>query len=304
MAHNHDHDHPHSHHHHGHGSQGNIKIAFLLNLLFTLLEIVGGLWTNSMAILSDALHDLGDSVSLGISWYLEKYAQRGPDQKYSFGYARFSLLGALLNSVILLGGSLVILVRAVPRIISPEPLNIQGMLIFAILGILINGVAVLRLRKGTSLNERVVLWHMLEDVLGWVVILAASIVLTFVDIPILDPILSVLITLYILYHVLVNLREVLSIFLQKVPKDFSIPEIEQELVTVPAVMSVHHTHIWSLEGQKHFLSTHVVLGDEINKEEIVCVKKKIRDVIQAKGIEHVTMEIEFANENCQRECCY
>lgn len=301
MAHDHNH---HDHHHHGHGSQGNIKIAFLLNLFFTLLEIVGGLWTNSMAILSDALHDLGDSVSLGISWYLEKYAQRRPDQKYSFGYARFSLLGALLNSVILLGGSLVILVRAVPRIISPEPLNAQGMLLFAILGIVINGAAVLKLRKGVSLNERVVLWHLMEDVLGWVVILAASIVLNFVDIPVLDPILSILITLYILYHVLVNLREVLSIFLQKVPKEFSIPEIEQELATVPAVQSVHHTHIWSLEGQKHFLSTHVVLADEIAKDEIICIKKEIRDLVQAKGIEHVTMEIEFTAEDCQGECCY
>lgn len=301
MAHDHNH---HGHHHHGHGSQGNIKIAFLLNLFFTLMEIVGGLWTNSMAILSDALHDLGDSVSLGISWYLEKYAQRGPDQKYSFGYARFSLLGALLNSVILLGGSLVILVRAVPRIINPEPLNAQGMLLFAILGIVINGAAVLKLRKGVSLNERVVLWHLMEDVLGWVVILAASIVLNFVDIPILDPILSVLITLYILYHVLVNLREVLSIFLQKVPKDFSIPEIEQELAAVSAVQSVHHTHIWSLEGQKHFLSTHVVLADEIAREEIISIKKDIRNLVQAKGIEHVTMEIEFANEDCQGECCY
>jgi len=299
MAHNH-----HDHQHHGHGSQGNIKIAFLLNLLFTLLEIVGGLWTNSMAILSDALHDLGDSISLGISWFLEKYSQRGPDQKYSFGYARFSLLGALLNSIILLGGSLVILVRAVPRIISPEPLNAQGMLLFAILGIVINGVAVLKLRKGVSINERVVLWHLMEDVLGWVVILVASIVLNFVDIPILDPILSVLITLYILYHVLVNLREVLSIFLQKVPKEYSIPDIEQELGTVPAVQSVHHTHIWSLEGQKHFLSTHVVLGNEIKQEEIVCVKKEIRDLVKARGIEHVTMEIEFANEDCQGQCCY
>jgi cobalt-zinc-cadmium efflux system protein len=301
MAHNHDH---HDHQHHGHGSQGNIKIAFFLNLLFTLLEIVGGLWTNSMAILSDALHDLGDSVSLGISWLLEKYSLRGPDQKYSFGYARFSLLGALLNSIILLGGSLIILVRAVPRIISPEPLNTQGMIIFAILGIVINGAAVLRLRKGTSLNERVVLWHLLEDVLGWVVILAASIVLTFIDIPILDPILSVLITLYILYHVLVNLREVLSVFLQKVPGDYCIHEIEQELATVPAVQSVHHTHIWSLEGQKHFLSTHVVLGNGTNQEEIVCVKKEIRDLVKARGIEHVTMEIEFANEDCQGHCCY
>lgn len=301
MAHNHNHSHSHSH---DHGSQGNIKVAFILNLLFTVLEIVGGLWTNSMAILSDALHDLGDSLSLGISWYLEKYSNRKPDYQYSFGYARFSLLGALVNCVILLAGSILILARAIPRIINPEPLNTEGMLIFAILGILINGIAVLRLRKGSSLNERVVFWHLMEDVLGWVVILIASIVLRFVDIPVIDPILSVLITLFILHNVMKNLREVLSVFLQKVPKDFSIPEIEAEFTQVPDIQSVHHTHLWSLEGQKHLLSTHVVVKDNINQEDIICLKQKVRDLVKAKGIEHVTVEVEFLNEDCQGECCY
>lgn len=298
MAHHHHHSHGHDH-----GSQ-NIKVAFILNLLFTVLEIVGGLWTNSMAILSDALHDLGDSLSLGISWYLEKYSHRKPDYQYSFGYARFSLLGALINSVILLGGSLVILARAIPRIITPEPVNTEGMLVFAILGIAINGIAVLRLRKGRSLNERVVFWHLMEDVLGWVVILIASIVLRFVDIPVIDPILSVLITLYILHNVMGNLREVLSIFLQKVPKDFSIPEIEAEFTQVPDIQSVHHTHLWSLEGQKHLLSTHVVVKDNITQEDIICVKQKVRDLVKAKGIDHVTVEVEFHTEECQGKCCY
>lgn len=299
--------HNHNHHSHGHdhGSQGNIKVAFILNLFFTILEVVGGLWTNSMAILSDALHDFGDSLSLGISWYLEKYSNRRPDHEYSFGYARFSLLGALVNCVILLGGSLVILTRAIPRIINPEPLNSEGMLVFAILGILINGIAVLRLRKGNSLNERVVFWHLMEDVLGWVVILVASIVLRFVYVPIIDPILSVLITLYILYNVVKNLREVLSIFLQKVPKDFSLPEIEGEFAEIPEIQSVHHTHIWSLEGQKHLISTHVVVKENITQEEIISLKQKVRDLVRAKGIDHVTVEVEFLNEDCQGgECCY
>lgn len=192
----------HTHLTHNHENQGNIKVAFFLNLSFTIAEIIGGLWTNSVAILSDAVHDLGDSLSLGLAWYFDAFSKKGPDEKYSFGYARFSLLAALINSLVLVGGSVLVLTRSVPRIFNPEPIDAKGMFVFAILGILINGLAVLKLKKGTSLNEKVVSWHLMEDVLGWVVILVASIVLMFVDIPILDPILSVLITIYVLFHVL------------------------------------------------------------------------------------------------------
>lgn len=288
-------------HDHHHESQGNIKVAFFLNLAFTLLEIVGGFWTNSMAILSDALHDMGDSLALGIAWYLEKYAKRGPDQQYSFGYARFSLLGAMLNSLILVGGSVLILVNAVPRIFKPQPVNSQGMLIFAILGIIINGAAVLRLRRGKSLNERVVLWHLLEDVLGWAVILIASVVLMFVDLPVLDPVLSVLITIYVLYHVVRNLKDILRIFLQGVPKDLSITEIEQQIAAETNILSAHHTHVWSLEGERNLLSIHIVVRDDTERQEIIAVKQRIRDLMLARGIEHVTIETEFACEDCRHQ---
>lgn len=294
------HNHSHNHHHHG---QGNIKVAFLLNLTFTLLEIVGGFWTNSMAILSDALHDLGDSLSLGVAWFLERYSEKGPNQKFSFGYARFSLLGALINSLILVGGSVLILVKSIPRIFQPEGVNPKGMLIFAILGIIINGMAVLRLKKGTSLNERVVSWHLMEDVLGWVVILVVSIVLIFVDAPILDPILSVLITVYVLYNVVKNLKEILNVFLQGVPKNLSIRDIEQEIIEKTSAVSVHHTHIWSLEGEKNLLSTHIIVEDEIERKEIIAIKQNVRELMQEKGIEHVTIEVDFESENCKDKHC-
>lgn len=299
----HHHGHAHHHHCHGHGSEGNIRTAFLLNFFFTLLEIVGGFWTNSMAILSDALHDLGDSLSLGLAWYLERYSQRGPDEKFSFGYARFSLLGALLNSLILIGGSLLILFNVTPRILDPQPVNSQGMLIFALLGIGINGLAVLRLRQGKSLNEKVVLWHLMEDVLGWVVILIASIVLIFVDAPILDPILSIVITIYVLYHVLNNLKEILRILLQGVPGNLSIRAIEAEIAAEAGVESVHHTHIWSLEGQRHLLSTHIVVSDDIKREELMAVKARVRELMRNRGIEHVTIEVDFASEDCENKTC-
>jgi cobalt-zinc-cadmium efflux system protein len=294
----------HDHHTHHHVAQGHIKFAFILNFGFTFLEIIGGLWTNSLAILSDALHDLGDSLSLGIAWYLEKYSEKEPDQKFSFGYARFSLLGALVNSMILMGGSIYIIIQSIGRIINPEPVHPTGMLIFALFGIVINGIAVLKLRKGTSLNEKVVSWHLMEDVLGWVVILIASIVLMIVDIPIIDPILSSLITLYILYHVVKNLKEVLTVFLQGVPRHLSIGTLEQEIVEKTAAKSVHHTHVWSLEGEKNMLSIHVTVSDQMEREAIMAMKRDVRTLMGEKGIEHVTIEVDFESEDCENERCF
>lgn len=291
-------------HHHEHEQKGNIGVAFFLNFGFTILEIVGGFWTNSMAILSDALHDLGDSLSLGFAWYLDKYSKKGPDEKFSFGYARFSLLAALINSLVLVGGSVLVLIRSVPRIIEPEAVHPQGMLVLAILGIVVNGLAVLRMKKGSSLNERVVAWHLMEDVLGWVVVLIVSIVLLFVDIPVLDPILSIGITIYILFNVVKNLREVLNVLLQGVPKDLSISVIEQSLTTIPDLLSVHHTHIWSLEGEKIMMSTHALVQDGIGREAVVALKRHVKEAMREKGIEHVTVEIEYESEECGSSDCF
>jgi len=280
-----------------HRSQGNLRFAFFLNLTFTILEIAGGLWTNSMAILSDALHDLGDSFSLGVAWYLEKFSQKKSDQKFSYGYARFSLLGALLNSIILVGGSVFILIQAIPRIVSPESVNSIGMLIFSVLGIAMNGLAVLRLKKGSSLNERVVFWHLLEDVLGWAAVLVASIILLFADLPVIDPILSVLITVYVLYNVVKNLKETMNVLLQGVPENFSIVELEKEIVEKTGVKSAYHTHIWSLDGERNLLSTHIIVPDATEHGDIIEIKNKIRSIMREKGIEHVTIEVDYKSED-------
>lgn len=283
-------------HHHHHNKQKNIKAAFLLNLSFTVIEIIGGLWTNSMAILSDAVHDLGDAISLGSAWYLERYADKKPDEKYSFGYARFSLLSALLNSLILVGGSVLVLVRSIPRILNPQEVHPEGMLVFAILGILINGAAVLKMRSGTSLNEKAVSWHLLEDVLGWAVILVGSIILLFFDVPVIDPLLSVFITLYVLFNVVRNIKQILHILMQGVPEKFSIVEIEKELESNTDAVLVHHTHLWSLEGEKILLSTHVVVPEKMENKDIMKLKESVRSLLYKKGIEHITIEIEYTEE--------
>jgi len=287
-----------SHHHHNHTASGGLKTAFFLNLGFALLELVGGFWTNSLAIISDSLHDLGDSVSLGLSWYLGRYAEREEDGRYSYGYRRYSLLGALLNALILIGGGVLMLSEALPRLLNPKPPNAQGMAIFAVIGILVNGAAALRLRDNTSWNAKMVSWHLLEDVLGWAGVLIVSVVLLFRDIPILDPLLSIVITLYVLYNVAGNLKKTLALFLQATPDDLDTKEIEAALYTIENVCDVHHTHIWSLDGTHHVLTTHLVLEGDATKEVAVDVKCAAKMALAELDLTHITIEIEYGGETC------
>jgi len=286
-------------HQHAHGDTADIKLAFFLNLGFTILEIVGGLLTNSVAILSDALHDLGDSLSLGIAWYLSRYSERERDVHFSYGYRRFSLLGALVTTLILVVGSLYVLYEAVPRLRNPVMPDAQGMALFAVIGIAVNGYAALRLRGGRSLNAQAVGWHLIEDVLGWIAVLIVSIVLLFVDVPILDPLLSIAITLYVLFNVLRNLNNTIRLFLQGVPKDVDIEAIKAQLQAIPGVRSTHHTHVWSLDGEHHVLSTHLVVDGAATREDVYRVKGAAIRLFDEDAYEHVTIEIEYEDEGCR-----
>ena len=289
------------HHHHEHGGEGNIRLAFFLNLSFTIAEIIGGILTNSMAILSDALHDLGDSISLGMAWYFQRFSRKGPDEEYSFGYARFSLLGALINSVVLVAGSALVLSRSIPRIFRPEEVHPEGMVLFALLGILVNGAAVLRLRKGKSLNEKVVSWHLLEDVLGWIAVLIAGVVMLFAELPVLDPLLSVGITLFVLFNVLKNVRELMRVLLQGVPRGVSVTELEEIIGKVPHVAAVYHTHLWSLEGERNQLTTHILVEDDAPADQIIAIKENIQAIASGQGIDHVTIQVDFPKEGPNRD---
>ena len=290
-------------HHDHHSNVSNIKLAFFLNLSFTIIEIIGGFLTNSMAILSDALHDLGDSLSLAMSWYLENYSQKGADKDFSYGYARFSLLGALINSIVLILGSVFILTKVIPRIFAPESVHPEGMLYLAILGIIVNGIAVFKLRGGSSLNKDVVSWHLLEDVLGWIAVLIVSIILIYKDLPILDPLLSLAINIYILYNVISKLKKVLNVFLQRVPDGIEIEELQQKIAAETQALAVHHTHIWTLDGEKNFLSTHIIIPEQISKAKIIELKAQIKKLLAVEKIDHVTIEIEYENEECENKNC-
>lgn len=295
-----EHDHSHGSHTHVHAT-GSIRVAFFLNLAFTIAEFAGGLWTNSLAILSDAVHDLGDSLTLGLSWFLEERSKKGRDAAYSYGYRRHSLLGALVAGSVLLAGSLVVISRAIPRLMHPEHPNAKGMLAFAVVGVLVNGAAILRLRGGQSMNARVVALHLLEDVLGWVAVLVVSVILLFKDIPILDPVLSLIITAYVLYNAVVNLRRTLVIFLQSTPRDVDIPSIEDRIAQIPGVSSVHHTHAWSLDGIHHVLTTHVVVPDATPWPELQRVKKQAKQLLRELDFISATIEVEHESEECEAE---
>lgn len=301
--------HSHSHHSHSHHSLShhhatqNITLAFFLNLLFAFIELVGGLYTNSIAILSDALHDFGDSLSLGVAWYLQKISRKGRDKEYTYGYKRFSLLGALFISTVLLVGSFFVIKECVERLMHPQVANAQGMLLLALLGIVINGFAALRLMRGGSISERAVSLHMLEDLFGWVAVLVVSIVMLFVDLPILDPILSIAISLWVLYNVYKNLKETFRVFLQQAPQDVDIEQLQESLQALEGISSIHDIHLWSLDGESNVMTLHVVIAQDLSVAESHALKCRIRTLLNEKKITHATIEIEVMGEECELLHC-
>ncbi len=278
-----------------------ILFSVLLNTCFTILEILGGLWTNSLAIISDALHDFGDSLVLGSSWVLERGASRPPDSSRTFGYQRLSLFSALISGVVLVAGSIVILFQVASRLLTPEPVDASGMIAIAIIGIAFNGAGALLLRKGGSLNEKVLSWHLLEDVLGWVAILVGSVIILFWNIYLIDPLMTIGITVFILYNVAKNLKEAVNILLEGVPRHISIVNVKRSLMAVNGVLGVHDLHIWSLEGETDILTGHVVVNKTL-LETPDQTRRILKEVLKKQHIEHSTLELESEHFCSGVEC--
>lgn len=303
--HSHDDEHSHSHglfghHHHHHGSEsGNIATAFWLNFSFTIIEFIGGWLTNSVAIMADAMHDLGDTLAIAFAWFAAKVAGKEATPRYSYGYRRWSLLSALINSVILVLGSCWILYEAIPRLWEPQLPHALGMMGLAVLGVLVNGAAVFKLRGGKTQNEKILTWHLLEDVLGWVAVLVGSVLIYFTDWAWLDPLLSIGFTCFILINVWRNLRRTLALFLQVSPDPKLAAKIEHQLQDLSFVQDVHHLHLWSLDGEKHVLTAHLVLKAETAPEQLKTHKEQIRQLLQPYQLEHTTIEFEFNQELCR-----
>lgn len=285
--------------HHHHGPAKNIGTAFFLNLGFTVVEIIGGFLTNSTAILADAVHDLGDSIALGQAWYFEKLSTEKGNFRYTYGYRRFSLFGAIISTAILLGSSFYIIAEALPRIVSPERPNAQGMVLLAVFSIAVNGFAMFRLAKDDGMNVRVVALHLLEDVLGWVAVFIVAVALLFIDIPVLDPLLAIGITIYILTGVIKNLKKMVPILLQAAPENIDIAALIKEINDIDHVKTAHHAHLWSMDGQHTVFSVHLEVDKDLTPQEYNRVKKLMHILVKKHGLYHSTVEIEFPEEPCR-----
>ena len=279
-------------------SEKNILVAFLLNLAFSLFELIGGFFTNSVAIMSDALHDIGDAASIGISYFLEKKSKRQPDDIYTYGYGRYSVMGSVITVLILLVGSVLVAINAVSRIFNPQQINYNGMILFAVIGVVVNFLAAFFTRHGESLNQKAVNLHMLEDVLGWAVVLIGAIVMRFTNWKLIDPILSVAVAVYIFLHAFSHLKEALDLFLVRIPRGIDVEEIRQHLCAMDGVLGVHHIHIWSLDGNQSYATMHIVTDGNP-----LIMKKAVKAELREHGIIHTTLELERKDETCEEESC-
>ncbi len=279
-------------------TEKNILIAFVLNFAFSIFEFVGGIFTGSVAIISDAVHDIGDAASIGISYFLEKKSKQQPDAEYTYGYARYSVLGSLLTTLILLVGSAVVIYNAIGRIIAPTEINYDGMILFAVVGVCVNFGAAFLTREGDSLNQKAVNLHMLEDVLGWVVVLIGAVVMRFTDFARIDPIMSIGVAVFIFFNAMKNLKEIMDLFLEKTPKGILIDEIKAHIMEIDGVLNVHHVHLWSMDGQNNYATMHIVTNASPHE-----IKEKVREELREHGISHATLELEAEGEHCHEEAC-
>lgn len=279
-------------------TEKNILAAFLLNLAFSVFEVVGGIFTGSVAIISDVVHDLGDAASIGLSYFLEKKSKRQPDENYTYGYTRYSVLGSVITTVILLVGSVAVIYNAVNRLITPTKIHYDSMIIFAVVGVCVNLGAALLTREGDSLNQKAVNLHMLEDVLGWLVVLVGAVVMRFTDLAIIDPLMSMGVAVFILINAVKNLKEAVELLLEKTPRSIKAEKIREHVCCVEGVLDVHHIHIWSMDGQNNYATMHVVTAGDHH-----VVKENIREELAAHGIGHATLELESPAERCcERDC--
>ncbi len=279
-------------------TEKNIFTAFILNFAFSVFEFFGGVFTGSVAIMSDAIHDIGDALSIGLSYFLEKKSKRQPDDNYTYGYARYSVIGSVITTLILLFGSVMVIYNAINRFLNPIEIKYDGMIVFAIIGVTVNLSAAFFTRDGNSLNQRAVNLHMIEDVLGWIVVLVGAVVMRFTDIVVIDSLMSVGVAIFILINALRNLKEVLDLFLEKTPRGINVNEIKQHICHIDGVKDVHHIHIWSMDGNTNYATMHIV-----TEEEPQIIKEKVRKELIEHSITHATLELESDEEECSEQNC-
>ena len=275
-----------------------IFLAFILNLLFSIFEFIGGIITGSVAITSDSIHDMGDAMSIGVSYLFEKKSKRQPDEIYTYGYSRYSVLGGFVTTLILIIGSVVVIYSAIYRLFRPTEVNYNGMIVFAVAGLLINLCAAWITRGGDSINQKAVNLHMLEDVLGWIVVLIGAVVMKFTDYVFIDPLMSIGVSVFILLNSIKSLKEMTDLFLEKIPCGLDVNEICEHLLSLDGVSGVHHVHVRTTDGQSNYATMHVVTDEDPLK-----IKNLVRECLKTLGICHCTLETERTDEECGERSC-
>ena len=270
-------------------SKTSIWLAFFLNLSYAIVEFIAGGIFGSSAVLADSVHDLGDAIAIGISALLETISNREEDRQYTLGYKRFSLLGAMLTAVILMIGSVLVILENVTKIVHPQPVNEEGILWLGIIAVAINVLASLVVRKGKTKNESILSLHFLEDTLGWLAVILMAIILRFTDWYILDPLLSLVISIFILTKALPRFWSALKIFLDAVPEGVDIKQVKNDLEQLDHVVSVNPLNLWTMDGLEKNAIVHVCL-EEI--EHIEYCKESIRNLLKDYDFQNVTIEVD------------
>lgn len=278
----------------GKSSETRILIAFLLNLFFTFVEIAGSMMTGSVTILSDAIHDFGDCIALGMAWRMEKLSNRPANERYQFGYRRFSVVAGLINNMILLMGGVILIVTSVQRFFDPRPIDGRGMLVFAVFGIFINGIAMLLTARGKSINEKTISMHMLEDVLTWVAVLAVGAVMCFYELPVLDSVLSIGMTFVIFVGVLRNLKKIFGIITLRSPLELrEYRELQVALTELNAVGVVEDLRLYSLDGEDINAVVCLVLYEEVAAEDLIQLDMQTRKCCETFGISKAVVQLRY-----------
>ena len=270
-------------------SKTSIWLAFFLNLSYAIVEFIAGGIFGSSAVLADSVHDLGDAIAIGISALLETISNREEDRQYTLGYKRFSLLGAMLTAVILMIGSVLVILENITKIAHPQPVNEEGILWLGIIAVIINVLASLVVRKGKTKNESILSLHFLEDTLGWLAVILMAIILRFTDWYILDPLLSLVISIFILSKAIPRFWSALKIFLDAVPEGVDIKQVKNDLEQLDHVVSVNQLNLWTMDGLEKNAIVHVCL-EEI--EHIEYCKESIRNLLKDYGFQNVTIEVD------------
>jgi len=287
---------PHESHHQAGNIKGNrLLTATILNFIIFFAEIAGGLISNSLSLITDALHNFSDGLAILIAWIANKIGNRPSNSKRTFGYKRIEILAAFLNALILIAISLYLFYEAILRILAPEPVKGMIMLIVAVIGLLANLTAVLLLRgyAKNNINIKAAYLHLFGDTLSSVAVIIGAILIYFFDLYWIDPIITILIGIYIIKETWTILKQTIDILMQGSPEGLNLEMIRQDLEQIPEIANIHHVHIWNLDDQSVHFECHVALIENSRISETDNIYYKIEKVLKEKHhIGHLTIQFE------------